>query len=127
MCIRDSLGEMLLAAAEGRIADYQPTFSNKSAVTVVLASEGYPGPSKTGREITGENTRIEEGEIVGFVHQAGTSINDEGKLVSSGGRVLSATAVAPELSSAVDAAYAIIEEINLQGSHYRGDIAYRAL
>ncbi|MEL0336263.1 MAG: phosphoribosylamine--glycine ligase [Euryarchaeota archaeon] len=125
--IESDLGEMLLAAAEGRIADYQPTFSNKSAVTVVLASEGYPGPSKTGREITGENTRIEEGELVGFVHQAGTSINDEGKLVSSGGRVLSATAIAPELPSAVDVAYAIIEEINLQGSHYRGDIAYRAL
>ncbi len=125
--IESDLGEMLLAAAEGRIADYQPTFSNKSAVTVVLASEGYPGPSKTGREITGENTRIEEGEIVAFVHQAGTSRNDEGKLVSSGGRVLSATAVASELPIAVDAAYAVIEEINLQGSHYRGDIAYRAL
>ena len=61
--IESDLGEMLLAAAEGRIESYQPIFSDKSAVTVVLASEGYPGPSKTGREITGENTRIEEGEI----------------------------------------------------------------
>ena len=71
--IESDLGEMLLAAAEGRIESYQPIFSDKSAVTVVLASEGYPGPSKTGREITGENTRIEEGEISAFVHQAGTS------------------------------------------------------
>lgn len=125
--IESDLGEMLLAAAEGRIERYHPIFSNKSAVTVVLASEGYPGPSKTGREITGENTRIEEGEIVAFVHQAGTLRDEEEKLVSSGGRVLSATAVASDLPTAVNAAYAIIEEINLAGSHYRSDIAYRAL
>jgi phosphoribosylamine--glycine ligase len=125
--IESDLGEMLLAAAEGRIESYQPIFSNKSAVTVVLASEGYPGPSKTGREITGESTRIEEGEITAFVHQAGTNRNEDGKLLSSGGRVLSATAVASDLPSAVDAAYAIIDEIILEGSHYRRDIAYRAL
>ena len=125
--IESDLGEMLLAAAEGRIESYHPIFSNKSAVTVVLASEGYPGPSKTGREITGENTRIEEGEIVAFVHQAGTLRDEEEKLVSSGGRVLSATAVASDLPTAVNAAYALIEEINLAGSHYRRDIAYRAL
>ena len=125
--IESDLGEMLLAAAEGRIERYHPIFSNKSAVTVVLASEGYPGPSKTGREITGENTRIEEGEIVAFVHQAGTLRDEEEKLVSSGGRVLSATAVASDLPTAVNAAYALIEEINLAGSHYRRDIAYRAL
>ena len=92
-----------------------------------MASEGYPGPSITGREITGENTRIEEGEITAFVHQAGTNRNEDGKLLSSGGRVLSATAVASDLSSAVDAAYAVIDEITLEGSHYRRDIAYRAL
>ena len=125
--IESDLGEMLLAAAEGRIESYHPIFSNKSAVTVVLASEGYPGPSKTGREITGENTRIEEGEIVAFVHQAGTLRDEEEKLLSNGGRVLSATAVASDLPTAVNAAYAIIEEINLAGSHYRRDIAYRAL
>ena len=125
--IESDLGEMLLAAAEGRIESYHPIFSNKSAVTVVLASEGYPGPSKTGREITGENTRIEEGGIVAFVHQAGTLRDEKEKLVSSGGRVLSATAVASDIPTAVNAAYAIIEEINLAGSHYRRDIAYRAL
>ena len=125
--IESDLGEMLLAAAEGRIASYHPIFSNKSAVTVVLASEGYPGPSITGREITGENTRIEEGEILAFVHQAGTLRNEQKKLLSSGGRVLSATAVAPNLPTAANTAYAIMEEINLAGSHYRRDIAYRAL
>ena len=125
--IESDLGEMLLAAAKGRIDGFEPIFSRKSAVTVVLASEGYPGSSKTGREINGEDSRIEEGEITAFVHQAGTVRDEGGKLLSSGGRVLSATAVATDLPNAVDAAYAIIDEISLEGSHYRRDIAYRAL
>ena len=92
-----------------------------------MASEGYPGPSKTGRRISGEETRIEEGEITAFIHQAGTVRDDDGILLSNGGRVLSATAIANNLPSAVGAAYAVIDEIQLDGSHYRRDIAYRAL
>ena len=118
---------ILLAAAEGRISGLEPVFSKRSAVTVVLASEGYPGPSKTGRRISGEETRIEEGEITAFIHQAGTVRDDDGILLSNGGRVLSATAIANNLPSAVGAAYAVIDEIQLDGSHYRRDIAYRAL
>ena len=125
--IDSDLGLILLAAAEGRISGIEPVFSKRSAVTVVLASEGYPGPSKTGRRISGEETRIEEGEITAFIHQAGTVRGDDGILLSNGGRVLSATAIANNLPSAVGAAYAVIDEIQLDGSHYRRDIAYRAL
>ena len=125
--IDSDLGLILLAAAEGRISGIEPVFSKRSAVTVVLASEGYPGPSKTGRRISGEETRIEEGEITAFIHQAGTARDDDGILLSNGGRVLSATAIANNLPSAVGAAYAVIDEIQLDGSHYRRDIAYRAL
>ena len=125
--IDSDLGLILLAAAEGRISGIEPVFSKRSAVTVVLASEGYPGPSKTGRRISGEETRIEEGEITAFIHQAGTVRDDDGILLSNGGRVLSATAIANNLPSAVGAAYAVIDEIQLDGSHYRRDIAYRAL
>ena len=125
--IDSDLGLILLAAAEGRISGMEPVFSKRSAVTVVLASEGYPGPSKTGRRISGEETRIEEGEITAFIHQAGTVRDDDGILLSNGGRVLSATAIANNLPSAVGAAYAVIDEIQLDGSHYRRDIAYRAL
>ena len=125
--IDSDLGLILLAAAEGRISGIEPVFSKRSAVTVVLASEGYPGPSKTGRRISGEEARIEEGEITAFIHQAGTVRDDDGILLSNGGRVLSATAIANNLPSAVGAAYAVIDEIQLDGSHYRRDIAYRAL
>ncbi|MEE3201135.1 MAG: phosphoribosylamine--glycine ligase [Candidatus Thermoplasmatota archaeon] len=125
--IDSDLGLILLAAAEGRISGIEPVFSKRSAVTVVLASEGYPGSSKTGRRISGEETRIEEGEITAFIHQAGTVRDDDGILLSNGGRVLSATAIANNLPSAVGAAYAVIDEIQLDGSHYRRDIAYRAL
>lgn len=125
--IQSDLGVMLLAAAEGRISSIDPKFSKSSAVTVVLASEGYPGPSKTGREILGAETRIDEGEINAFVHLAGAQLADSNQLVSSGGRVLSATAIAHDLTTAVEAAYAVIDEVELEGSHHRRDIAYRAL
>ncbi len=125
--IESDLGVMLLAAAEGRISSIQPEFSDKSAVTVVVASQGYPGPSETGREISGAQTRIDEGEISAFVHLAGAQINAENQLVSSGGRVLSATAIATDLTTAVEAAYAVVDEIELEGSHHRRDIAHRAL
>jgi len=125
--IESDLGIMLLAAAEGRINSIQPEFSDKSAVTVVVASQGYPGPSETGREINGAQTRIDEGEISAFVHLAGAKITSQNLLVSSGGRVLSATAIATDLTTAVEAAYAVVDEIELDGSHHRRDIAYRAL
>ena len=62
-----------------------------------------------------------------FVHYAGTIIGEDGQLISSGGRVLSATGLAPSLNDAVAASYELIECIQLEGSHYRSDIAYRAL
>jgi phosphoribosylamine-glycine ligase len=125
--VDSDLGELLLAVAIGSVASLNPRFSDKSAVTVVLASEGYPAASATGRVISGADTRIEEGDIVGFIHHAGTRIDDDGKLVSSGGRVLAATAIAADLRSAVETAYAVLDEVQLEGSHHRSDIAYRAL
>jgi len=125
--IENDLGELLLATAEGNLSDISPKFSNKSAVTVVLASEGYPASSKTGREIKGAKSRIEEGDIVGFVHYAGAELLDDGSLLSTGGRVLAATAIAPNLHLALECSYALMNEIELEGSHYRSDIGHRAL
>ncbi len=125
--ISSDLAELLLACAEGRVSDTKVEFYSHSAATVVLASEGYPASSATGRIISGSEVEIEEGEIRGFVHYAGTNFDSEGNLISSGGRVLSATGTAPEISGAVSAAYEVIGGIELEGSHYRSDIAYRAL
>ncbi len=125
--ISSDLGRLLLACAEGRVADEECEFHNLSAATVVLASEGYPASSSTGRIISGSEIRIEEGMTSAFVHYAGTVLGDDGQLVSSGGRVLSATGLAPSLSDSVVAAYELMDCIELDGSHFRSDIAYRAL
>ena len=79
------------------------------------------------RVSSGSEVILEEGEISGFVHYAGAGFDEDGNLVSSGGRVLAATGIAPDLRSAVGAAYEVMESIQLEGSHYRSDIAYRAL
>lgn len=125
--ISSDLGEALLATAEGRLSDYSIEFNNLSAATVVLASEGYPSKPNVGREVTGWNFRIEEGQNLGYVNIAGANFDDDGKMISDGGRVLSSTGLAPNLVEAIGTAYQIIEVINLDGSFHRSDIGYRAL
>tara|TARA_B110000003_G_scaffold249960_1_gene262672 strand:+ start:3808 stop:5076 length:1269 start_codon:yes stop_codon:yes gene_type:complete len=125
--ISSDLGELLMSCAEGRIVEYNFTTYSRSSATVVLASEGYPEKSITGRKIFGSDTNIEEGEIYAFVHYAGTSISDVGELQSNGGRVLAATGIAPDLITAIDAAYEVIRSVKLEGSHYRNDIGHRGL
>ncbi len=125
--ISSDLGQLLLASAEGRISQESCEFHALCAATVVLASEGYPASSSTGREILGSEVRIDEGMTSAFVHYAGTKLGENEELISSGGRVLSTTGLASNLSEAVAASYELMKSIELDGSHYRSDIAYRAL
>ena len=90
-----------------------------SAVTVVLAADGYPNHPKTGDEIS--NLNQFEGVTI---FQAGTKFDE--KLISSGGRVLSVTGVGNDLTQARDRAYRSISQIKLAGSFYRNDIALNA-
>ena len=121
--IRSDLYEMLHSAATGNLATYEAEFSSSHCLTVVLASEGYPGPPTKGIEITGDGLDSHGDR---WVNHAGTGIKD-GRLVSTGGRVLSATGIGNDLSEAAQKAYSVIGRIHLQGSHYRKDIGYRAL
>ena len=125
--ISSDLGELLMSCANGKISECDYSISSYSSATIVLSSEGYPSNSITGRVINGTDIRIEEGEISAFVHYAGTVISDDGTLVSNGGRVLAATGIAPNLGTAVEAAYEVIENIELEGSYFRKDIAYKGL
>jgi phosphoribosylamine---glycine ligase len=95
-----------------------------SAVCVVLASGGYPGPYEKGKVITG----IEEAEQVPgvTVFHAGTKIVD-GKLVTSGGRVLGVTCYAETLELALEHVYAAVNRIHFDGMHYRRDIGHSLL
>jgi phosphoribosylamine--glycine ligase len=90
-----------------------------AAVTVVIAAPGYPGPPRTGDPITGA-------EQPGVIH-AGTRRRDDGVIVSSGGRVVSATAVGATLAEARDRAYALARSVHLPGGQMRTDIALRAV
>ncbi len=125
--ISSDLGELLFSCANGKISEYDFTTFSYSSATVVLSSEGYPNSSITGRDIQGSEIKIEEGEISAFVHFAGAVISNDGKLISNGGRVLAATGIAPDLVTAVEAAYEVIENIKLEGSYFRKDIGHRGL
>jgi phosphoribosylamine--glycine ligase len=114
------LAGLLHAAATGTLADHPPLqWRDGSAVTVVVAAQGYPDRPRTGDVITGA-------EQPGVIH-AGTRRRDDGAIVSSGGRVLSATATGPTLEAARDAAYALVDRIELAGGQHRTDIALRAV
>jgi len=93
------------------------------AVTVVLASKGYPDVYEKGKEITIKD--IQSPNVVVF--HAGTSESQDGKVITSGGRVLAVTAWALELKEAVDLCYQVIQRsIQFEGVYYRKDIAHRA-
>ena len=114
------LGVLLRSAATGDLATHPKLlWRDGFAVTVVIAAAGYPDTPRTGDVITGS-------ERDGVIH-AGTRRNDAGAVVSNGGRVLSATAVGPTLAQARDAAYRLVDGIDLPGGQFRGDIAQRAI
>jgi phosphoribosylamine---glycine ligase len=116
------LSGLLFAAATGGLGSVpRPEFSDRVAVTVVLASEGYPEEPITGRPITGL------GDIVDVtIDHAATAASGEG-FVATGGRVLSVVALGDTFADARRTAYAALERIQLQGGHYRTDIAEKVL
>ena len=119
--LKTPLAQLLFAAATKNLANFgELEWSNESAVTVVLASEGYPTNPKVGAPITGIQTNSNS-----YVFHAGTQLRD-GTLQSAGGRVLAITGLGSDLTQARDAAYRTISRISLPGSHYRSDIAFNA-
>jgi phosphoribosylamine--glycine ligase len=115
------LGVLLKAAAEGRLDEVDPPrWRGGAAVTVVVAAQGYPDAPRKGDEVTGiEDAEALEG--VDVIH-AGTARHD-GRLVTSGGRVLAVTAVGDDVADARSRAYAGVELIRIDGAHHRTDIA----
>ena len=118
------LSEYLLAAANGALADKPaPSFSDDTAVIVVLASEGYPGDVATGRELTG----LDAAAAVPGVHlvHAATKRTASGGWIATGGRVLGVVARGETFAETRARAYTAMEELNLEGGQFRTDIALR--
>jgi len=117
------LYEILKACAVGKLDPSRVKWQAGFAVTVVLASEGYPGSYPKGLPITGIEAAEAQPDIVVF--HAGTALKD-GQLVTAGGRVLNVTATGDRLETALDKAYAAIKLIHFDGMHYRRDIGRRS-
>ena len=122
--LQSPLVDLLMGSATGTLADVaNPVWSDGAAVTVVIASEGYPDQPVTGDVIEG----LAEANAVpdAYVLHAGTRTSDAGP-VSSGGRVLSVVGTGPTVADARAAAYRAVDRISLRGSHHRSDIALSA-
>ena len=118
-----SFATALLHAATGCLKDEDIVVKSDVAATVIVASAGYPGSYEKGKEISG----VGEGGCGGdaLVFHCGTKEAD-GKVVTSGGRVLSVTGIGATLREAVDRAYARIGALSFDGMFFRKDIAHRA-
>ncbi len=118
--LRTPLAGLLHATATGGLAAVPPLeWSGDSAVTIVVAAEGYPGPPRLGDVISGS-------EADGVLH-GGTRRRDDGAVLSAGGRGLSVVGIGADLAAARTDAYRRLEGVRLAGSHHRTDVALRAV
>lgn len=117
--------EAFYMVATGKLDALDLRWTDQVAVCVVLASDGYPGSYEKGKVILG----IEEAEELDgvTVFHAGTAFNQDGELVTNGGRVLNVVALADTFEDARELAYEACDKINFEGKQYRHDIALRAL
>lgn len=122
--LQSDLAEIMAACAKGTLQPEMVEWSDKAAVCVVMASGGYPGSYKKGLPITGLKAAGAMEDVVVF--HAGTR-EEDGKILTNGGRVLGVTTVADDIPSAQQKAYDAVDKIHFEGAHFRQDIAWRAL
>lgn len=123
--LKTDLVEVMLAVAQGRLSEIELAWRDEWAVSVVLASAGYPGSYPKGIEISG----IERAEALPgvTVYHAGTTLDEQGVLRTSGGRVLNVTALGATFAQARERAYEGCDLIEFDGKMLRRDIGARAL
>lgn len=124
MRMDSDLLEVIMACVHGRAGEKKLQVRHEACVCVVLSAGGYPGKYAKGHEIAG----IEEAEIDPLVKvfHAGTTYKD-GRLVTSGGRVLGVTALGADLKDAIERCYRAVEKISFEGMYYRRDIGQKGL
>ena len=123
--MKADLVDVFLACDNGTLDPKDVNWGDDWAVSVVLTSAGYPGSYEKGKVISGiEDAEAMEGVTV---YHAGTKLDDEGRVLTNGGRVLDVTAVAPTFEEARNLAYAACEKIDFDGKTYRSDIGLRCI
>ncbi|XP_053872435.1 trifunctional purine biosynthetic protein adenosine-3-like [Malaclemys terrapin pileata] len=122
--LKNDFYEVIQATIDGKLCSCMPAWSeNRTAVSVVMASEGYPGDYVKGMEVTG---LLQAQELGVTVFHAGTTMQDD-KVVTDGGRVLTVTAIKKDLMAALEEANKGVAAIRFQGAIYRKDIGYQAV
>jgi phosphoribosylamine---glycine ligase len=124
MRLKSDLVPLLEATIDGTLSQVQAEWHDDAAVCIVLCAGGYPGSYDKGKEIRGLDSLRNWDR--GFVFHAGTAKNN-GRWITSGGRVLGVTARGSDIANAVKEAYQAVSKISWDGMHYRKDIAHRAL
>ena len=124
MRLKSDLVPLLEATIDGKLHQVQPQWYEDPAVCVVLSARGYPGPYDKGAEIRGLD-KLDHWDK-GFVFHAGTT-KENGRWITSGGRVLGVTARGSDIKNAVKNAYSGVSQIVWDGMHYRKDIGHRAI
>ena len=123
--LQGDLVDIMLAVAEGRPEDIELSWSNKWAVSVVLASGGYPGSYEKGKVILGVREAEQLDDVIVF--HAGTALNNDGELITAGGRVLNVVALGDTFEEARNRAYEACNLIKFENMQFRSDIGKRAL
>jgi len=117
------LVQIMCACSDGTLADVPIHWKSGAAVCVVLAAGGYPASYEKGHEICGIRAAEDTGALV---FHAGTA-EQNGKIITNGGRVLGVVGMGEDITSAVKKSYAAVEKISFKDAYYRKDIAHRAL
>ena len=121
--LESDLLPLLMSVVSGELRQQNPLWTEETAVSIVLASNGYPSKYETGQIIKGVESFTEENL---FVFHAGTKTNN-GKFITAGGRVLAVTALGKDLKTTVEQCYTGIKRIQFDGMHFRKDIGRKVL
>lgn len=124
MRLEDDLFDVLMAAVEGRLDNVRLNWTDKWSVCVVMASKGYPESYEKGKVIQGLGEAAKLRDVMVF--HAGTALKD-GRVVTSGGRVLGVTALGGDIKEAIERAYEAVGKISWEGAYFRKDIGRKAI
>ena len=123
MRLQSDLVALCMAACDGKLADQSASWDERCSLGVVLAAKGYPEAYNKGEIITGIPVENKSSKVF----HAGTERDQQGNIVSNGGRVLCAVALGEDIKQAQENAYQLVDQINWEGSYYRTDIGFKAI